>query len=52
MEKFECKDCGKTYEMTPTELRWYEEKNLIVPKRCPECRKARKQARIEKYGKQ
>lgn len=50
-EKFECMDCKKVFEMTSGEIKWYEEKNLIIPKRCPECRHARKQARYEKYHK-
>lgn len=37
-----CKDCRKLFYMSASEVNFYESKNLQTPKRCPECRKARK----------
>lgn len=38
----ECPDCGKKFIFSAGEQRFYEEKNLVPPKRCKECRDARK----------
>jgi len=38
-----CKDCGKGFEFTANEQRFYEEKGFSNPVRCKECRNARKQ---------
>lgn len=40
-----CKDCGEEFNITPSEINFYEANNLKLPKRCPECRKARKTAK-------
>lgn len=41
-----CKDCGKEFVFTEGEQAFYAEKGFTNdPVRCPECRKARKQAR-------
>ena len=41
-----CADCGKEFVFTEGEQAFYEEKGFTnEPKRCPECRKARKQQR-------
>lgn len=37
-----CKDCKKLFYMGFGEVEFYEKKNLDTPKRCPDCRKARK----------
>ena len=37
-----CKDCGSYYELSDRELAFYQRNNLFLPKRCPECREARK----------
>ncbi len=37
-----CIDCGKDFEFTAKEQKFYKEKNFQEPKRCPACRKARK----------
>ena len=42
-----CKDCGKEFNMTSGEVKFYVSKNLELPKRCPNCRKSRKFAREE-----
>lgn len=40
-----CKDCGKEFVFTAGEQEFYELKGLTnQPGRCPECRKARKEA--------
>ena len=37
--------CGKEFTITNGEREHYESKNLPLPRRCPDCRKARKEAR-------
>ena len=37
-----CKDCGKEFTITVSEQELYENKELALPKRCADCRKARK----------
>jgi hypothetical protein len=44
---FVCKECGKPFNMSPKEQEFFISKHLELPKRCPECRKARKVAREE-----
>lgn len=34
-----CKQCGKTFQLSDSELEFYKSKNLELPKRCKECRK-------------
>lgn len=43
-----CKDCGKEFVFTGSESNFYTIKGFPEPKRCPECRKARKLQSIEK----
>lgn len=40
-----CKDCEKEFIFTEGEQEFYTERGFEEPKRCPECRKARKQQR-------
>lgn len=42
-----CRDCGKPFEITKAERIFFESHNMALPKRCPACRKARKEARKE-----
>lgn len=43
-----CRDCGKEFLFTEGEQAFYAEKGFTnEPTRCPDCRKARKQARRE-----
>lgn len=37
-----CKQCGKTFELTDTEIAFYKSKHLDLPKRCKECRELNK----------
>ena len=44
-EKLVCEDCGAEFVFTVGEQEFYAEKGLVnKPKRCPECRKKRRQA--------
>ena len=42
-----CRDCGKVFKISRAERIFYESHNMALPKRCPACRKARKEARKE-----
>ena len=42
-----CRGCGKVFEITCAERFFFESHNMALPKRCPACRKARKEARKE-----
>ncbi|MFD3156451.1 zinc-ribbon domain-containing protein [Haloimpatiens sp. FM7330] len=45
-KKLICADCGKEFLFTEGEQQFYKEKGFEnEPKRCPECRRARKQQR-------
>lgn len=41
--KCTCVQCGKTFELSDSEINFYRKKNLHLPKRCQECRQANKQ---------
>lgn len=46
-----CKDCGMNFIFTAGEQEFYKEKGFDnEPKRCPECRRARKQERRQNKG--
>lgn len=40
--KYICKQCGKEFELTESEIDFYKSKNLSLPKRCKECREKNK----------
>ena len=40
----QCKLCGKSFDMSPAEQKFYINKGYELPKRCPECRKNRKKS--------
>lgn len=42
---FICKDCGEPFSMNKSEIEFYERKGFQQPKRCPECRKKRREAK-------
>ncbi len=42
-----CRDCGKTFEITRAERIFFESRGLALPKRCADCRKAKKTSRKE-----
>ncbi len=37
-----CRDCGKTFSITPEEQAWYMNKGYVLPERCHECRVSRR----------
>lgn len=37
-----CKQCGKEFELSQSEILFYKKKNLSLPKRCKECREKNK----------
>jgi CxxC-x17-CxxC domain-containing protein len=39
-----CEECGKDFVFTAGEQEFYEEKGFTPPKRCPDCRAAKKAA--------
>lgn len=46
--KLVCKDCGKEFDFTVGEQRFYEEKGFAQPIRCKECRDAKKARNLER----
>lgn len=40
-----CKQCGKEFILSQSEISFYKSKNLNLPKRCKECREANKKAK-------
>lgn len=40
-----CKQCGKEFVLSQSEINFYKSKKLSIPKRCKECRDANKQVR-------
>lgn len=43
-QTLKCEDCGKEFTFSVGEQEFYAQKGLVnVPKRCPDCRKARRQ---------
>lgn len=42
-----CRDCGKVFKISRAERVFFESHNMALPKRCPACRKVRKEARKE-----
>ncbi|HAG69325.1 MAG TPA: hypothetical protein DCL38_05055 [Lachnospiraceae bacterium] len=44
-----CIQCGKEFELTDSEVSFFEGKGLELPKRCSDCRKTNKKNRSRKY---
>ena len=40
--ELECKDCNSMFVFTIGEQEFFEKKRFTQPRRCPECRKAKK----------
>lgn len=38
-----CPDCNHYFWLLPQEMDWFTNRKLSMPKRCPKCRKKRKQ---------
>ena len=43
-----CQDCGNEFVFTEGEQEFYNEKGFQEPKRCTDCRRARKQQRDDR----
>lgn len=41
-KKITCQDCGKEFTFTKREQEFYQSHNFTEPKRCKECREAKK----------
>jgi len=41
-KEIECADCHRTFRLTADEQKFFQERGLSEPKRCKECREARK----------
>lgn len=48
-QKIKCQDCGEDFIFTERDQAFYQEKGFEPPKRCRNCRNARKDARNSKY---
>ena len=42
MDKRKCKQCGEEFTLTDSEIKFYNDKGLNLPKRCSECRNKNK----------
>lgn len=40
-----CRDCNSQFTVTEDNQKWFAERNLHIPERCPECRKKRRAAK-------
>ena len=40
-----CKECGREFQISPEEQRYFDAKGFVLPKRCKACREVRKTAR-------
>lgn len=47
--KIKCQDCGEDFIFTERDQKFYEEKGFEPPKRCKNCRNARKDRRNNSY---
>ena len=47
-----CIDCGTVFGMTEEEIIWYRNHGLVLPKRCPDCRKVKREERLAEVKKQ
>ena len=43
--KITCKDCGKEFTVLEQEQKWYKDRDFDLPKRCPDCRQAKRSNR-------
>lgn len=40
--EYECIDCHETFVFTEGEQKYYQDRGLAIPKRCPKCRLRRR----------
>lgn len=45
-KSIECVECGVTFDFAPGEQAYFKSKQLSDPKRCPKCRKFRKESLV------
>lgn len=50
MIKQKCKQCGKDFELSDSEIKFYKDKGLSLPKRCEDCRKANRAQKEESHA--
>lgn len=50
MIKQKCRQCGKDFELSDSEIKFYKDKGLSLPKRCEECRKANRAEKEESHA--
>ena len=46
-----CQDCGKEFEFSAEEQKFFADKGFEEPKRCKDCRNAKKQAKRASFTK-
>ena len=46
MIKRKCKQCGKEFVLSDSEIKFFNDKNLELPKRCNECRRENKNIKV------
>ena len=46
MIKRKCKQCGKEFVLSDSEIKFFNDKNLELPKRCNECRRENKNNKV------
>jgi hypothetical protein len=49
-EKRECADCGVRFVIDRNEASWFAARDMPVPKRCRDCRRARREAKQQRGG--
>ena len=42
-ERRTCLDCGDPFDILVSERKYYEQRGMVLPRRCPDCRERRKQ---------
>lgn len=40
-----CRDCGTEFFVDDGQIAWFVQQGLAIPKRCPECRRAKRLAK-------
>jgi hypothetical protein len=46
-QRLTCADCGREFTFSAEEQRFFKEKGFTPPKRCKDCRQAKKEQRGE-----
>ncbi|MCR5108554.1 MAG: zinc-ribbon domain containing protein [Lachnospiraceae bacterium] len=50
MIKKTCIQCGREFELSDDEIKFFQDKNLDIPKRCSDCRKENKKNKKNRYN--